>query len=210
MPRSAAVLDVPARPEPAEGSAPDVGALLAGMTAAAPATKKGKSTVPVIAGFEELSDRLSDAVKKMKQAETEKAMAEGELMPHVQGEYEKRAHRGDFSKSLNVAGKQTAGVRMSWKDQFSAIPLTAKPALVEAAGERYGMIFDEVRSLALKKTDDASIMVLLKALGQEMFQEFFEVQVEIKPKPGFDRTQFDLPETARQTVRQYKAAVTAL
>ena len=77
-------------------------------------------------------------------------------------------------------------------------------------GDRYAVTFDEVRTLTLKKTDDDSIRFLLETLGPDVFQEFFDVRMEIKPKEGFDQRQFDLPESVRALARQAKPSVVAL
>ena len=200
----AQVVDVPG--EPPE---PDVSSLLAGMNAKTPG-KKGKSKVPVVTGFEPLADEVAAKKQQFKQAETELAVAESQLLEHARAKYEQRAKAGDYSASLTFTGAKTPGVRVSFSDRFNKIPVESKERLVEAAGERYSQLFDESRVLTLRKTDDASILHLLKTLGQETFQEFFEVKLEIKPKSGFAQRQFELPDDVRGVVTQYKPSVTAL
>ena len=58
--------------------------------------------------------------------------------------------------------------------------------------------------------DPAHWCAQVKKNGRETFAEFFDVKVEIKPKAGFDRTQFDLPESVRQLVHQNKPSVVPL
>jgi hypothetical protein len=187
----------------------DIGSMLAGLSA--PADPKGKkSKVPVVAGYGPGVDELVRRKHAFKQAETELAMAETEFLPTARRLYEERARQGNFSKSLNFAGEKTAGARVAFSDRFTAMPVEAKPALVEALGERYDVLFDEARALTLRKTDDDSIRFLLQRLGPDVFQEFFEVKVAIKPKDGFDQRQFELPESVRGLVTQFKPSVTAL
>jgi hypothetical protein len=197
---AAKVVDVPV---------PDIGSMLAGMstTTASPAKK---SKVPVVPGFEEVADEVAEKKRRLKQAETEAAMAEEQLLGDARQIYADRAKAGNFTKSLNFAGKQTGGVRVSFTDRFSALPIEAKESLIESLGDRYSLIFDEVRMLTVKKTDDDSIRFLLETLGPEVFQQFFEVRVEIKPKEGFDQRQFDLPDSVRSLARQAKPSVVAL
>jgi hypothetical protein len=198
---TAKVVDVPAPP--------DISSMLAGMsmTTASPAKK---SKVPVVPGFEEVADEVATAKRRLKQAETEAAMAEERLLQDARQIYAARAKAGNFSKSLNFAGKQTGGVRVSFTDRFSALPIETKDTLVELLGERYAVMFDEARTLTVKKTDDDSIRFLLETLGPETFQQFFDVKIEIKPKEGFDQRQFDLPESVRSLARQAKPSVVAL
>ena len=99
---------------------------------------------------------------------------------------------------------------MKFSDRFTALP--SKETLLEGLGqERYGQLFTEERKLALKpeRTDDASIRFLLERLGPT-FRDYFDVEIEVKPKSGFDQRQFELPDNLRQAVRQFKPSVVAL
>ncbi|KPL05705.1 hypothetical protein AMJ85_11100 [candidate division BRC1 bacterium SM23_51] len=201
MGEPARVLDVPAG---------DVSTLLAGMSQKKVTTSKSK--VPIVSGHEEIADQAVEKKRTFKQAETEWKMAEEQVLQEASAIYGNRAKAGNFSKSLNFAGRETAGVQVRFSDKFSVLPAETKNTLTETLGERYGQTFEEVRTLTLKqeKTDDESIRFLLERLGPEVFAQFFEVEVQVKPKPGFDRAQFDMPDSVRPLFRQAKPSVTLL
>ena len=197
--KSAEVIDVPI--------AGDISAMLSGLSAEKPAGKKSK--VPIVS---ELKAEADEAVRKkiaLKQAETEFKLAEEALLEPARAIYARFARQGCFSKSINLAGEQTGGVRVSFTDRFSALPATDKPELIAALGERFDVLFQEKRTLTLKteKTDDDSIRFLLERLGPQTFSEYFDVQVTIHPKPGMDREQFSLPEAVRDRLTQFKPSV---
>lgn len=199
VPTEARVIDAP--------GAGDISAMLSGMSAEKPAGKKSK--VPIIA---DLKGEADEAVRKkiaFKQAETEFKMAERAVIEKAQPIYARLAREGNFSKSLNLAGSETAGVRVSFSDRFSALPGSEKAQLVELLGERFDVLFTEERRLTLKpeKTDDDSIRFLLDRLGPETFGDFFDVEVSVKPKPGLDREQFNLPESVQEMLVQAKPSV---
>jgi hypothetical protein len=177
----------------------DVSALLANH---ATEGKPKKKTVPELEGYGDLADTTYEAYKAMKDAEATFKSLEGEILEITSKEYETRATTGNFTKSLNVVGRETAGVQAVYKDQFSAMPNSEKPRLQEALGEKYDQYFEEKRELTLKDTSDTTIKLLLEKLGKETFCEIFEIKLSIVTKPDMDQHQFELPEDVRP--KQYK------
>lgn len=153
-----------------------------------------------------LTDRVYAAYQNHKDAEAAFQSLEGQLLEQVRPEYEDGA-KGDFNKTYNLAGKETPGVQVSYKDSFKKIPLDKEPFLQSRMGEMYDGYFRQAREISLIDTSDDGIEALVEKLGPELFQKFFKVEMFIGTKPDMDRKQFQLPPDVREVVQQYKAAL---
>jgi len=181
----------------------DVSALLAGLNNTE--NPKKKSDIPEIIGHEEQADRAYEAYKAAKDAEAVYAAVEAEIVEIAAKEYQNRTTSGEFTKSMDFPGKETLGVQVTYKDQFSAFPITEKENLRNCLGDQFDVYFQEKRDLSLVDTSDETIQLLLGKLGEETFRRIFSVKITIITKPDMDRKQFELPEDVRP--KQCKAAV---
>lgn len=197
------------------------------------APKKSKSDIPDLMGKEKLADKLHSAVVTAKNALVEQAEAEGELLPQVVKEYERLAREGRFTKSINVPGKDTPGVQITFQDKFSAIPASAEDEL-RRLDPKFDEHFEEVRSLSIKQTDHAAFELLMKKLGKGIsdifsislkdtsdktidmlvsklgetdFARLFDVQLGIKAREHLDEKVHELPDAVRPFIKQAKGAV---
>src|SRR5271169_1428258 len=111
----------------------DVSALIAEGNVAS----KKKSDIPDVIGLEKQADQVRTLQEAYKTAEKEFRGAKGELLIKVKTVYEKFASDGDFTKSMNLPGKETAGVQVRFSDSFSKIPLEQEAALKKELGSKY-------------------------------------------------------------------------
>jgi len=153
-----------------------------------------------------LTDRVYHAYQAVKDAEGAYASLEGQLLELVTPEYETHA-KSEFSKTFNVAGQETPGVQVSFKDAFCKIPLEQEAALQAIMGSRYEDFFFQKREISMVDTSDESIQALLADLGEEKFAKYFKIDLSVGTKQDMDRKQFQLPPEARLAIKQYKPAL---
>jgi hypothetical protein len=173
----------------------------------APKGKKG--SVPVLSSATALGDRCYRAYVEMKDAAAAFKAVEGEVLDLTNGEYEKRAKSGDFTKSFNLVGEETEGVQVVYSDKFSALPIEAEEGLREQLGEDFDTHFEQKREITLNDTSDETVALLIKKLGAETVAKLFAIKLSIVAKPDMDRRQFDLPEGVATLagLKQNKAGV---
>lgn len=168
---------------------------------------KGKATHPELSDCGDLSDKTYVAYKTLKDAEAAFSSLESQVLDIVRPEYEKHTRSGDFAKTFNVAGTETPGVQISFKDMFKKIPLDREAELKDRMGDKYDTYFFQKRDLSLTDTSDETITLLLEKLGPDTFKRIFKIEMSVGTKPDLDRKQFELPEDVRMTVEQYKPAL---
>lgn len=174
--------------------------------------KKGKAGIPELTDCGDLADRTHKAYLANKDAEATFKALEGQVLDLSSAAYEKHAKSGDFTKSFNIPGTETPGVQISYKDQFSALPIEQEEGLREQLGEKFDLYFEQKRELSLVDTSDETIKLLIKKLGQDEFKRIFSIKVSLTTKPDMDRKQFDLPEgvATLSGLKQYKPALKIL
>lgn len=174
-----------------------------------PAQKSHVPTESVDATVKRASDKVVKTKVAMEDAVAVYTVAEADLLAITSRIYAERAENGKFAKSMNIDGETTAGVQVVYADKFSAIDADspAEASLREALGSKFDSLFTEKRTVALDKTDDATIELLIEKLGEKLFLEIFKVRVQIAPVEGFDKLQFELPSQVRELVKQSKASV---
>jgi len=183
------------------------GFLIANAGAAKP--KKGKAGIPELTDCGDLADRTHAAYMANKDAEAAFKALEGQVLDLTSAAYEQHAKTGDFTKSFNIPGSNTPGVQVSYKDQFSALPIEQEAGLREQLGEKFDTYFEQKRELSLVDTSDDTIKLLIKKLGEDEFRRIFAIKVTLTTKPDMDRKQFDLPEGVAMLsgLKQYKPAL---
>jgi len=181
---------------------PDVSAFLLG-NAAAP-KKAGKKEHPELKDSGALADATYAAYKAVKDAEAHFRALEGQLLEIVTPEYQSRV-KSDFQGTFNIAGEETPGVQISFKDAFKKIPIERQAELQEILGDHFGDFYFQKRDLSLTDTSDETITMLMEKLGDDTFRAVFKIDLSVGTVPGMDRKQFELPEEARP--EQYKGAL---
>jgi len=197
------------------------------------APSKPGADIPDLVGHEKLADDLHEAVVKQKDAEAERKMAEGDLLPLVESEYLKLAQSNSFTKTINVPGKSTGGVQITFQDRFSPIAIENEAEL-RALDPKFDEHFEQKRSIALKGSDldvlqllikklgknisdifavslkdtsDNTIDLLVSKLGEEDFAKLFDVQLSLVAKDHLDEKIHEIPTKARGFIKQAKGAV---
>jgi hypothetical protein len=186
----------------AKNTAKSISKLLKGANEVSP-VKKG---TPTLTGHEQLADDVSQLKYELERAEIDLQNKEGQLLAIASSIYAQRA-KSDFSKSFNFAGENSPGVQVVFADKFSEVPATEEKSLRLVLGAKFDEYFEESRSLALSKTDDATIALLLEKLGEETFLDIFNIKIAVKTKKDMDRKQFDLSEEVRSKIKQAKPGV---
>ena len=178
------------------------------LNVAATASAKAKtSKVPAVSGFEDLADEVSRLYTENEDAEAAFRKKEADLIAQINKRYEEFAKRGTFSKSINVLGEKTAGVQVSYRDQFVDITADKEADLKNILTDKYDLFFKKNREISVKITDDDTVRLLITKLGKEDFIRIFDVRQKIATKPDMDRKQFTLPSDVKIMLRQYKPAV---
>ena len=157
----------------------------------------------------QLVDQVVAAKAAMVDAEAAYEIVESQLLGESGRIYAERAEAGNFAKSMNLDGEQSAGVQVVYTDKFSAIEAGSQQEedLRKAVGKRFEALFEEKRTISLEKTDDATIELLMEKLGEKAFFDIFKIRVQVAAKKGFDEVQFELPAQVRETIKQAKGSV---
>lgn len=177
--------------------------LIGNVTTSKPGAKKKDH--PEVDSAKGLADATYHAYKAVKDAEAAFAACEGQLLEIVRPEYEGHAKAGNFAKTFNVAGDETPGVQVSYKDMFKKVPLERESELRERLGDKFDNFYYQKRDLSLKDTSDEVVTLLLQKLGEDTFRNIFKIEISIACKPDMDRKQWELAEDCRP--EQYKAAL---
>jgi len=185
----------------------DVSDFLAASTGATKPSKK--KAIPEL-DCPALADLTYAAYVASKDAEATFKALESQVVELTSAAYAQHAQSGEFTKSLNIPGTTSAGVQVSYKDQFSAIPIEQEPDLKEALGEKFDTYFEQKRDLSLVDTSDETIQLLIKKLGPDEFRRIFAIKITLTCKADMDRKQFELPVAATAIIKQYKPALKIL
>lgn len=169
--------------------------------------KKKVSTNPEVDVDGELADRVYNSYQEMKDKEAAFQALEAQLLEKVAPEYEGAARGGSFSKTINVQGKFTPGVQISWKDQFKDLPLDSESMLRSVLGDRFTAYFEQVRKITLADTSDEAVQTILNKLGETLFKKYFSIDIRIGCKADMDRRRWELPEQIKNSLQQYKPSL---
>lgn len=152
--------------------------------------KKSKSKVPGIdvSSDPTLVEAVSDWLKakqKETQAESDRKMAEGILLPACM---ERRQKLIQETKEHVSSVKVSAGdksLTMKTSKQYTAIPIEREPVIQEIFGEegfkKYFDVFTEIKLKDGVAKDRKVLEKLIKAVGEDKFVEMFDVVQTIKP-----------------------------
>lgn len=170
--------------------------------------KPKKKVRPELQSLQKEVDSVVKACLALQEAKIAFNAARQRLLEKVTPAYEEHARSGKFSKTFDVAGEDTPGVQVSYKDCFRIIPLEKEVLLKKMLGDRYDYFFFQAREISLKDVSDATVTVLLAKLGPEDFKKFFSIELWVGTQPDMDQKQFELPDEIRLTaVQQYQPSL---
>lgn len=166
-----------------------------------------KSKVPII-DDSNFHSEVNDFViknREFKNAKTAMELAGEAIMARGSEWYTEQ--KGNLN-SVKYAGTE-GNVLVTYKDSFSKITPEIAEDLKKTLKGKFDDYFQEKRTIALKETNDDAIDYLLKTLGEEKFVEIFEVKIDTVVVPDMDKKQFELPDSARSLISQFKPALRA-
>lgn len=189
-------------PNTATGKTTSTSSLLASMNKKSAA--KGKSKVTIIDKKEhyEVVDNFISAKEEFKNAEASLEIATANVLDISSQWY---SGQKGYDSSVKLKGT-TELITASYRNQFTGIDYDKKDELEQELGEDFGKFFTEKRDITLLKTDDETIEKLITMLGDD-FAEIFDVRLTLKVNERMNELQFDLPESVKPFVKQYKASV---
>ena len=148
-------------------------------TAAAKAPKK-KSAKTFIPGHETLVDQVIRRKMVCEQAKGLLDEVEQTIIIEATKIYAENAQKGQFAKSIDLAGDEFDGVNVSYSDSFGAIPMESAHTIIEAykavadgdtdeereqnAVKMFQERFTEIRGIKLADTSDETIAILSRLL----------------------------------------------
>lgn len=174
--------------------------LLSKMASKTKTTSKSKT--PIVTGEEVKTDEMVTILEEIKNLETELEAKKADFKIRVFEEYSKvKGAQGSF-KFADSNGKF---LLVSYKDQFSKIPIEHADFLREKLGAKFDEYFLEKRDIRIIDPTDKTIEFLVDKLGEEVFQDYFEVKgIDIVAKTGMSYRQFDIEdEEVRSLLNQY-------
>lgn len=177
------------------------------VNSATPKKKGSGKDIPEV-DCGDLGDKVYRAYVAQRDAKAEFDALESQMLEKVRVNYEAGANR-TFAKTLNVAGHDTPGVQVSFKDAFTKIPIDREPFLKAELGNDYDRFFVQKREISLLDTSDDTVALLLSKLGPEEFKRLFDIGLSVQCRPDMDRNQFLLPKNVRDCLVQYKGATKA-
>ena len=168
-------------------------------------TKSSKSKIEVIndSSFHTEVDDYIDKNRAFKNAKVSMEVAEQAIL-EKSGEW--YSNQKGEANSVKFAGNNGT-ITATYKDAFLKINEEISNELKDDLGNTFDVYFEEKRNIKLNKTDDETIELLMKTLGETKFLEIFDIEVSTITVSEMDRKQFELPESSRNLIKQYKAAM---
>lgn len=166
------------------------------------------SPIVDLKGQEKLADKVYNAKLLATESEAAFRELESKLLPIAAETYAINATNDHHCKSLVVCGRSTPGVSVTFSDRFRDVSIDSKAILEKSLGKRFKEVFEVKRSLTLKKTDDATIEKLIRAVGKETFLEIFEIRQSLAVRKNVDQMQFSLPDEVKSVLEQTKPSIT--
>ena len=166
-----------------------------------------KENHPSLSGHESLADAAVASKRALTDAKAASGLLDERVIETVQPTYRTNARCGN--SSVVLPGADTGGVIVVFSDRFTDIDFE-KCAELQAADPEFSDHFRQQRKISLRDdaaSDDAVIADLLAVLGPEKFGTIFETKLAITCAKGMAAMQFELPESARALVVQYRPSV---
>ncbi len=207
---------VPLRKKTTEKPVKEINIMDVLNTATVKTETKGKSKVPVLTVSENVM-QLAGEIRELKgQIDSLKSMfdvKEAEILTLVIPERE-RLCKSDYQSSIKVPDLDGMTILISWKDQYSKIPIETENNIKQIVDGKYQEFFETDMNISVKKEalNETALKELIIKIGVSEFSKFFDVERWIKPTNRYTREQFiALTPEQRQAlslyVRQYKPAI---
>lgn len=158
--------------------------------------KKGKAAALVCTEefAQELAQKYLQAVQRLDELEREAELHKGYLTELLQPWHQEQClRRKDYEPSVHVP-TPAGTVQVTFKNQWSKIPIAQQADLQAALGDRFAAAFKEAVALKVKKevADDPERLDLLiqdlaRALGPDRFVECFEAERTLCPTEHFTK-----------------------
>lgn len=166
-----------------------------------------KSKIPLI-NEPEMHESVNDYIsanRELKDAKVKLEIAEKTVIEAGDNWYKKQS--GELN-SVKFAGTEGA-VLVTYKDAFVKITKDIADELKLRLKEKFDNFFREKRVIKLKDsaTGNDTIEFLVKTLGQEKFIELFDVEINTVAVEDMDKKQFELNESVRSLISQYKPSL---
>ncbi|MFH1564056.1 MAG: hypothetical protein ABIF11_11680 [Nitrospirota bacterium] len=177
---------------------------------------KGKSKVPILTVNEDtmqLAGEIRDLKAQIDSLKSQFETKEAEILAQVTPERE-RLCKLDYQSSIKVPDLNGMTILISWKDQYTKIPIDTEQNIKQIIDGKYQDYFEPEMQITVKKealTEDA-LKELITKIGVSEFSKFFDVERWIKPTSRYTREQFAVftPEQRQALtmyVKQYKPAI---
>jgi hypothetical protein len=174
------------------------------------ATTAKKTDRPVLGTYKELVDQTVTMKKELEDLNAQYAATEGQLIEKAKEIYSNQRSAGTYASSILCEGKDTDGCMVVFSDKFSNLPLETETEL-RKLDPNYDKHFVEARKLEVKRTgktiSDETVNKIMKALGDDLFFELFEVKQEIGTIKGLAEMYDELPKEVQDMLKQSKASV---
>lgn len=162
----------------------------------------------------ELADAVYAAAKDEREAKRARETAAKPIAQIAKEVYRLLGLDGRHSKSLDVDGVSTPGVKVTFKDVFATQKFDAHGAIVEAfAGSGFEMAacVEETRTIKIAQefTGDDQVAKIVELIGEERFFKMFDVEVSFRLKKGADEQYHFLPEGVRALFPQSEPSIVA-
>jgi len=169
-----------------------------------------KSDKPVLGNMKSLVDQTVTMKKELDDLKAQYDSTEGELIKEAYKVYDEARKNKQYASSILCEGANTDGCMLIFQDKFSNLPIDQEGTL-RKADKDYDEHFVEARKLEVKRTGktipDEIINKIMKALGDEAFEEIFSIKVEIGTKKGLAERYNELPKEVQEMLTQAKASL---
>lgn len=181
--------------------------------------KKRAAEHPTITGHESLADGTVAALHALVDAEASAGLMREQIEGLVWPEYKRLSLAGRHSKTIIVAGADTAGVQYTRQSRFSVISQVHEAVLKTDPG--YAKHFTEKRQVSLANTSDAALAELEQVFadanetrrrdGRAVLDmwDWIKVEVVIGCASQMDEWQFIVPDAVRALLVQAKASISS-
>jgi len=169
-----------------------------------------KSDKPNLSNMKSLVDQTVGMKKELEDLKAQYDSTEGALIDEARKVYNKARTNHQYASSIMCEGEKTDGCMIIFQDKFSNLPSDQEPIL-RKLDKDYEKHFVESRKLEVKRTgktiSDEIIKKLMKALGDEAFEEIFKVTIEIGTVKGLAENFDELPKEVQDMLSQAKASL---
>jgi len=164
-----------------------------------------KSKVPVIEASQNLKELAAEVRKLKDEVDSSTALFEArsaELIATVTPTWESLCSSSGYQSSLKIPTPDGTLVGVTFSSMWTKISPDREETISEIVGDNYERYFNTVNVIKVKgDLANDRLADLIQRVGPEDFAEFFEVESVIKPTEMFKTERFNLPQDARDRLR---------